>query len=113
MPKNASFLVLERVQRYTIGFARAGGDPAALGSGVLLRIGDTRGWGRGFFAAGIWRNERRRPLARLLARRRGRKPGDCRYPLARHCIVGGSSGAAPADCLPRARPRGVHYRRRS
>jgi hypothetical protein len=43
MPKDASPLVLDRVRRYTIGFARAGGDPAALGSGVLLRIGDTRG----------------------------------------------------------------------
>ena len=43
MPKDASPLVLERVQRYTIGFPRAGGDPAALGSGVLSRIGDTRG----------------------------------------------------------------------
>ncbi len=43
MSKDASPLVLERVRRFTIGFARAGGAPAALGSGVLFRIGDTRG----------------------------------------------------------------------
>jgi hypothetical protein len=40
---DASPVVLERVQRYTVGFARSAGNPAALGSGVLARIGDARG----------------------------------------------------------------------
>ncbi len=43
MPEDASPLVLERVRHYTIGFAKPGGEPAALGSGVLVRIGNVRG----------------------------------------------------------------------
>lgn len=40
---DASRGLLQRVQHFTIGFATPGGAPAALGSGVLLRIGDVRG----------------------------------------------------------------------
>jgi hypothetical protein len=43
MPQDIAGAVLDKVKQFTIGFGRAGDDPAAKGSGVLIKHGELHG----------------------------------------------------------------------
>jgi hypothetical protein len=43
MPEDAADAVLNKVKHFTIGFGRAGEEPAAKGSGVLTKHGELYG----------------------------------------------------------------------
>jgi hypothetical protein len=43
MPRDVAHAVLDKVKQFTIGFARAGEEPAAKGTGVLVKHGDLHG----------------------------------------------------------------------